>query len=244
MTDLTNGLKEIGFIVEGFSRNGKHTKEYNMWLESREAPTPPEKVVNESIPFMQGSYDFSTILGERVYENRSLSYTFIVLNRDYDHRKTFQTAIENWLMKDGFAPLRDDHSNGYDYIAKCTSVDTSDRIGGLLVKIEFEAYPFKVSNLLEGNDIWDTFNFELDVAQITAFDVEVSKEVTLYNVGATSIVPTIIADASFTIYKGTQTYNVSAGETKSPLFRFDTGENTMTITGNGHIDFQFYKELI
>src|SRR5690625_558150 len=100
MIDLTNGLPELGNPKNGFTRSGIHTSEYGMWLVNRQAPTPSEKQIIESVPFMQGVYDFSNILGERVYENRSLTYVFEIKQQDYERRKINQTAIENWLKKE------------------------------------------------------------------------------------------------------------------------------------------------
>ncbi|MED4083866.1 phage tail protein [Halalkalibacterium halodurans] len=244
MTDLTNGLPELGEIREGFRRSGRHTRDFNMWLVDRSAPTPDEKEILESVPFMQGEYDFSTILGERVYSNRTLSYVFEILDRDYTHRKTIQTAVENWLMKDGMAPLYDDHAEFYYYMAKCTSVDTEDSSGGLTVNIQFTAYPFKIGEFEEGNDYWDTFNFELDTTQPNQYQISGSQTITVYNTGSTGISPKIIASAPMTIVKNSVTYNIPSGESQSETFRLETGANPMTITGNGTIQFLWHKELI
>lgn len=244
MLDLTNGLDLTNQIHEGFQRGNRHTRDFKMWLVDRKAPTPEEKSIVENLPFVQGEYDFSTILGGRIYNNRPLTYQFEILNRDYQSRKTIQTSLENWLMKGGYEFLYDTHDPGYYWIAKCMRVNTADTYGGLTVNIEFDAYPFKISGLAEGNDIWDTFNFELDVSQITEFAVNGSIDIALYNVGASNLTPTIKASAPMTIIKDGVTYNVGAGETKSYEFALKQGENRLTIQGNGTIEFLFYKELI
>lgn len=244
MIDLTNGLPDLAEIREGFERGGIHTKEYNMWLIERSAPTPEEKTIVESVPFMQGIYDFSTILGERVYINRTLTYVFEIIERNYQYRKVDQTALENWLMRDGYVPLYDDHDPGYYYLAKCMSIDTEDTEGGMTVTVEFEAYPFKVSILPEGHDIWDEFNFELDVAQDVEYQVNGSLTINLLNVGARTISPTVTASSPMTIQKDGVTYEVPEGESKSEKFRLNIGENPMTITGNGTIKFTWNKELL
>lgn len=244
MLDLTNGLDLKREIKEGFTRNGIHTREYNMWLVERTAPTPAEKRIMENLPFVQGSYDFSMILGGKVYENRPLTYRFEILNRDYQNRKVIQTSLENWLMKGGYEPLYDDHAPGYYYLAKCTGVYTTDTSDGLTITIEFDAYPFKISVLPEGHDIWDEFNFELDVAQNTKFEVDGEIDIILYNVGASHLTPTIKTSDSMTIVKSGITYTVPAGETKSTEFVLLQGENKIKIQGNGTIEFLFYKELI
>src|SRR5699024_9538236 len=225
-------------------RNNVHTKEYGMWLVERHAPTPEEKRIIEDVPFMQGHYDFSMILGGRVYENRPLTYVFEILNRNYTSRKSVQTSLENWLMNSDYAPLYDDHAENYHYIAKCQNVSTEDTYGGLTVTIEFDAYPFKIGDYLEGNDIWDIFNFELDVSQITEFNINGTKEIVLYNVGSNIINPKIKTTSTFEIKQGNQTFNVPSGTSESHEFTLKTGENKLTITGNGTIEFLFYKELL
>lgn len=244
MIDLTNGLPEIGKPKEGIKRSGIHSSEFDMWLVERHAPTPPEKEIIESVPFMQGVYDFSDMLGERVYENRIITYVFEIKRRDYQKRKIDQTVIENWLMKDGVAPLYDDHAKGYFYVGKCIDVDIEDSSGGLKVTAVFDAYPFKISVLEEGHDIWDEFNFELDVAQPNEYEVNGTKQINLYNVGKNSRAPKITATAPMTITKDGITYNIPAGESQSESFRLKIGENPMTITGNGTIKFTWYKELL
>src|SRR5690625_786545 len=201
MIDLTNGLPELGNPKNGFTRSGIHTSEYGMWLVNRQAPTPSEKQIIESVPFMQGVYDFSNILGERVYENRSLTYVFEIKQQDYEKRKINQTAIENWLKKDGVAPLYDDHARGYYYMAKCTSVNTDDFYGGLRVTTTWDAYPFKIYELPEGHDIWDELNFEIEVAIPSEIEVNGTETVKLYNIGMSSKSPKITTTSPMSIIK-------------------------------------------
>ena len=114
----------------------------------------------------------------------------------------------------------------------------------LIVVVEFDCYPFKISKLKEGHDIWDEFNFELDVAQEVEHTVNGTKEITLYNVSTPSVVPSIIASSEMTIEKGAVSVTVPPGTSKSELLRLNAGENKLKVTGNGTIEFDFYKELI
>lgn len=245
MIDLTNGLPDmVTMPKEGISRDGRHTRDYNMWLVSRSAPTPPEKEIIDSVPYMQGHYDFSDVMGERIYNNRTLSYVFEIKNRHYTSRKNVQTSLENWLMRSGIAPLYDDHAEGYYYMAKCTYINTEDATGGLRVTVDFDGYPFKISEAEEGHDIWDIFNFELDVSILNEYQINGSTEVDLYNVGSNSRAPKITASSAMVIVKDGVTYNVPAGQSQNDSFRLMIGDNPMTITGNGSIKFHWYKELL
>lgn len=149
-------------------------------------------------------------------------------------------------MKRGIQPLYDDYDRGYYWMAKCTNVSITDdhKAGRLIVDLTFDAYPFKKSILKEGHDIWDEIQFDLDIFQPVEFQINGNRDITLYNAGAGGVSPTIIASSSFTIEMGDRTYNISSGETKSELFRLTPGENNMTISGNGTIEFIFYKEVL
>lgn len=233
-------------IKEGFKYAGIHTKEYGMSLMSRSAPSPDEKTITEEVPFMHGIYDFSMILGEKFYRNRPLSFTFETYERNYEYRKVDETVLTNWLMKPGYSPLYDDHAEGYYWMAKCTGVTVNDDHAGgrLLITVNFDAYPFKKATLPEGHDIWDDFNFELDVAQPVEYTVNGSESINLLNVGSCSVVPTITTSSPMTIKKDNVIYSIPQGETKDESFRLMIGDNPMTIEGNGIIKFTFYKELI
>ncbi len=236
----------MGEIIEGFTFFDEHTKEYNMKLKERLAPTPEENTITEEVPFMQGSYDFSMILGERIYKNRTLSYRFEVVERGYQHRKVDEIVLKNWLMKNGWGKLYDDHDDGYYYWAKCTSVTVEDdhTYGRLLISISFEAYPFMRAIFEEGHDIWDEFYFELDYFQPNEFAINGLTTIKVKNVGAIGVVPTIISSSQMTIIKNGISYSVPAGESKNESFRLGIGENLMTINGTGMIKFIFYKELL
>lgn len=230
--------------MEGFEFDGKHTSEFNLRLIDRQADPPLEKKIIENIPFMQGNLDFSAMLGQRVFENRQLMFNMLIINYDYQKRKNIETSLTNWLMGPSFLRLYDDFSPDYYYLAKCETINYVDRYEGMTAVITFDAYPFKKSEQLEGNDVWDSFNFELDVAQITEFKISESETIKLYNNGSNMVTPKIIASNEFEIIKGSQAYIVPAGTSESSEFTLDLGENDLTVNGNGTIEFQFYKELL
>jgi len=236
----------MDFTQEGFEIAGHHTGEFGLILLERSSPTPSEKEVIETVPFMQGVYDFSMILGERIYENRPLAFTFTSFEDKYEKRKVDETVLTNWLMKGGYQPLYDDHARNYYYLAKCTGVQVQDNTAErrLNINVTFDAHPFKKSILEEGHDRWDDFNFDLDVAQPVEYEVGSNLNVNLLNTGSTGVTPTIWASSQMTILKDNVTYTIPSGESKSEAFRLAIGENPMVISGDGTIKFSFFKELI
>lgn len=233
-------------MAEGFIFSDFNSSEYGLRLVGRSAPTPSKKSIIEEMAFMNGVHDFSRILGEDSYDNRELSFSFVIPERDYDRRKHSQTVIENRLMKPGIQKLYDTHDLNYHFLGKCidVSVDDNWRANKLDVTVTFDCYPFKIANEHEGADIWDTFNFELDYAQDTEYEVNGSRLITLYNAGVPSVVPEITANGEVTVSNGQRQATINNSTFKNIGFRLMPGENQLTLSGQGTVSFRFYKELI
>ena len=67
-------------MVEKIIFNEFDSSEFDLKLISRDAPSPEEKEVAESVPYKQGKDDFSMIYGQRPFENRLITYTFLAPN--------------------------------------------------------------------------------------------------------------------------------------------------------------------
>lgn len=221
------------------------SKDEGMWLIERSAPTPSEKPIVEPVAFMQGIHDFSMMTGERIFENRPITYTFYILERDKSYRKFDQTQIENRLMAKGISVLKDTYSPGYHYLGKCVSVVTEDDhiYGRLIVTIEFDCYPFKIKEAVEGSPYWDDYDVS-DYYQEKDYVVNGSKTIQFMNTGTVGVAPEIILDSQMTIIKDGDQFIVSAGKHTVDDFRFEIGMNTFTVAGNGSISFNWHKEVI
>lgn len=246
MIDITDGIDLSNKPKEHIKFGNFNSLDYDMWLVDRTAPTPSEKEVVESVPYMQGVHDFSNLLGERVYNNRTISYTFHMEQKEVERRKLTQTSFENELMNQFNQRLYDTYTPRFYYRAKCIGVSTQDDhvYNRLIITMDFDAYPFKIDTLEEGHDIWDEFNFEIDYAQPVSFEVNGELEVTIVYGGSGSVAPTVTASAPFEIIASRQTTLVPFGTSKNEVFRLRYGENKMLIKGYGTIDFKIYKELI
>lgn len=231
----------------GITFDGLHSyRDFGLKVIDRKIGRPSKIKTKESVPHSNVMYDFSGIYGGQQYTERTLTYVFDVKDYNKIHLDTKATAVENWLMRPNEKiQLIDDHVSGYYFLAEVEEDPDFDelRFRGRLT-VNFTAYPFKIGELEEGNDIWDTFNFLLDYAQITQFEINGSKEITLYNPGVSAVKPVISATAPMEIRKDNKTYSVKAGETQSFDFMLPNLENKMIITGNGSISFHFRKELI
>ena len=231
----------------GITFNGRHSFNdmgYKI-LSNREIKSPSKIKVKKSVPYMNGSYDFSNLYGGNCFTDRVLEYTFLLKATSNKNLEAVRMDCENWLMgTNEQTKLIDDNMNLYYYLAECENIEFEDM--GLTGKLTatFNAYPFRLYGWVEGNDLWDRFNFELDVSQEVKFDIEGSKDIVLYNQGATHVKPTIIASSDMEIVKDDITYSIEKGTTNDWQFVLGVGENHLTVKGTGTIEFEFRKEVL
>lgn len=235
----------------GITFNGKHSyRDFGVTIAEKNIGYPEKQKIKVQVPFSNVEYDFSELYGEQTYTPRPLTYTLNVLDKHAINTTVsinmLETKLSNWLMNsNGKQKLYDDSIPGYYYLAEVEGgLDFDELWNHGTLTVEFTAYPFMINELHEGNDLWDPFNFELDVAQITDFEVNGSLDVILYNVGTPKLSPSIETSALMEIIKDGVTYNIPAGKSKSEEFKLKSGENKLMIKGNGTIKFTFFKELI
>lgn len=227
--------------------NGKHSfNDFGLKrINSQEHKVPSKNKIYETVPFLNGSYDFSNIYGGSTYTDRELSYSFLVEIENEEAMNYRKIAIENWLMgANTKVKLVDEDLKGYYYLAECIDINFDNYYSFGLIDVKFTAYPFKIGEYYEGNYLWDDFNFELDVLQDTKFTITGSNNISIYNSSAIEIEPLIITNSQLEITKGNEKFIVEAGESKDHRFKLKKGSNDMIVKGNGTIEFKFRKEVL
>ncbi|UGQ07471.1 phage tail protein [Streptococcus anginosus] len=234
----------------GITFNGRHSfdDEGLILLEDKEIGIPDKKKVTIQVPFSNEVYDFSTVYGGQLYEQRKLTYNIQIQNNIYGTKEAMnmtKTKAINWLMgTTGYTKLIDDAYPGYYFMAEVqgSSSFVEDWSHGVL-KVTFTAYPFMISEKAEGSDIWDDINFELDVLQDVSFDVKGETTIMLYNNGISLARPEITATAPFKLTLDGNEHSISVG---SRIYDYLTlsDMNEIHIVGTGEISFKWFKELI
>ena len=163
----------------GFSFNGKHTfYDWGFTLKNREIGYPDKKKNTYTVPHSNNVIDFSALYGFQTYEQREIKYVLNVADINFNDPNTVNTyemRLTNWLMQGvGQMWLVDDVFPTFHFLAEVVNGTSFKQIGanGELT-ISFVAYPFKIGNEFEGNDIWDTFNFDFDVSQNTTHEFRI-----------------------------------------------------------------------
>lgn len=234
--------------MSGFRFNGKHINDEfpHLKLVERSTPPPEEIPIKDSAIGMQGEYDFSIdIFGERLYENRELTYVFNGKETNDSIKNFNKRMLENWLLNGSYMPLYDDKEPMYFYIAKCVGIELESDNGILKAPytITFDGYPFKIKETQEGSPYWDDYDIS-DYYQKAEYTINGTETIQMMNTGTTGIAPEVVLDSQMTLTKDGEQFIVPAGTRTIEDFRFEIGLNTFTITGNGTIKFNWHKEVI
>lgn len=230
----------------GITFNNRYSCDLGIEVMERKNNAPSKTKITETVPFMNGSYDFSNLYGSQCYEERELEYTFLIVDSERESLQLRKIDIENWLNNtNGKIELVDDNIKNFYYLAECIDIDWDEFLRHGEFTVKFKAYPFKISSKLEGSKIkWDDFCFYTDILQETAFNIEGNKIVNLINVSAISIEPTIVVNGKFNVIHNGKTFSFQTGSYKDWRFKLSNGENIINIHGNGYIEFQFRKEVL
>ena len=217
----------------------------NIKLMERSIQPPKPIVIKQSVPFLSGSYDFSKMGGEIFYEEREITCKFAIPTENTTLLHMVYSQLLDLTMTDIKLKIGFEDIPYYYFIGSVQNGPNFDEIAQFgTCTIQFMCYPFKICEFEEGNDIWDTFNFELDIFQNVEFDINGSKTITLYNNSSCGIDPIIQCTSTMTVIKGKQLYTFKAGTTQSWSLRLDKGINNLIVKGIGKIKFLWHKGIL
>lgn len=232
--------------MRGITYNGQDSiKDFDLYISDLNISPPTKRQVRVDIPFMNGSYNFSNLFGESTFNERELVYSFDIIGNSVEDLNFKKIRIYKWLMGCGEIELYDSAIEGYYFLAECVSIRESDEREYSFIEVTFKAQPFKIRDEFEGNNLWDTFNFELDVLQERTFTVSGTEEFTMYNNGLVSEIPLIKSSVSgLKIIFNNIEYILEKGDNRLSNIRLVPGNNAFKLVGNGTIEIYFNSEVI
>ncbi len=235
----------------GITFNGKHSlKDMGLYAESKTINAPSKKKITDSVPFMHGLYDFSTVgsNGEQVYDTRTITVTLRIIAYSMEELHTVYSQALEWLMDAGKQKLQFDFMPDFYFMTEVQDAPDWDKFlkYGLLT-VDFMCDPFKYSNSYMGDDIWDTFNFLTDYTQYTnEFEImEPFTTVVMYNNGR-FITPVINCSSSMTLRVNGEDkeYKLNAGDNKVWGLKLKNGKNELIFAGSGTVKILFRWESL
>lgn len=231
-----------------FNNKNSYT-DFRLTIEKISIQPPSKKKIKDSVPFQNGSYDFSTVGsgGDIVYTEREIKITFNLINRDKTELYSHYTAVLEWLFNAPKGKMLFNFMPGYYFLGEVENApnfeEVLQRAGKLEVMFICDPYKYGIENY--GKLLWNNVDFLLpDYIQQTTFNIIGSKTVIIGVPGNNSIVPDVIVTANMNCTLNGYTANFTVTKSKDYKFKLKPGLNTITIIGTGNIDFQFQKKVI
>lgn len=209
--------------------------DFDATVKERHISAPAKKVIKETVPFSNITYDFSAMNGELYWEERALEYVFEIVAPTPQEMESKKAAFTSWVMNVMGESIYDPYEPDWHYHATFDSIDFDDdeTFEKTTVTVKFSAYPYKIANSLT------TYAFT-----IPAND---EKTVTVINDSSHRLTPVLTTDKALTIQKSNAVYTIAAGKYEDDTFRLEPGASILTITNNTGsactFQVEFYEEV-
>lgn len=209
-------------FIEG---KGSYTS-FGQCISKRNISVPKKKVVKESVPFQNGSYDFSDICGESAWEEREVSYTFDIIGENMEEVEIQKSELLDWVMKIQNQDIFDGYKPGYHLHGSYDSSSWSEDWEQCELTIVFKVYPFYISN----TEI--TKKIKLKAG---------NNNINIFNNGSHNIVPTIVTESPISISKDNVIFNLGIGTFLDEEFVLNKGTNSLSISNDVPDTFVIFK---
>lgn len=226
-----------------FGKNDVWKNTWDDWHlipKTRPVFNPPQiKTHYIEIPGGDGVIDLTeSLTGRPMFGNRTGSFEFYVDNDFKDWTHIYSELLAQFHGQQLMAILEDDPK--YYYFGRFSVNNWKSDAARSSIVIDYNVDPYKRTLLSSTDDwIWDTFNFETDIAFVYS-NIAIDTERTILIVGGSMpVIPTIISSTSMAVvFKGKE-YRLNAGENYLNGIVIQNGENTITFKGSGTVEIRF-----
>lgn len=213
--------------MNGISFDNIHTwNDLGLILSSRSIGSAVPKRHTVEIPGADSVLDLTGFFGETKYGNRQITYTFTFTGNRSELESTY-SMICSKFNGIHFDMIIDDADQEWFWTGYCS-------VGGLKLKknigsveVSIDAFPYKQKVNLT----------------VATFNVAETLSVNLMN-SRRKVIPTIITSAEMQLtFKG-NTYSMNAGTHTISALELSEGNNALTLTGNGTVEFQYREGVL
>lgn len=203
-------------------------------VAERKISNPKKKVIKETVPFSNKTYDFSNINGEVYWEERELEYIFEITADTPEELEELKMNFSSWVMNVMQEKLYDPFIEDYHFLATYDdmSCDDDEGMDKSTITVKFKAYPYMIAN---------------EPKKYTA-EVKAAAEITLKVVNNSShrITPKLIADVPVQITIGNLTYTMGATTVEDESVKLAMGMIEVKVKAtetNGTFTIEFVEEV-
>ena len=206
--------------MKGVTFGSYHSySDLGMILSSKTIGSPSVKTSFIDVPGSDGKLDYTEYFGESKYNNRTLSFEFILIGSDQISRYAdIQNKLHGKKMN-----ITLDEDTGFYYEGRLDVGDFSYDRGIGKIKLTADCSPWK---------------YKSQETTVTG-TIVASGTVTLSNLRK-SVVPKVTTDAAVTLAWTGASASLSAGSDQViPELVLPTGETVLTVTGSAQISFTY-----
>ena len=215
--------------MRGVQFDEYHTAEdWDLILNSKKIDPPTPKHITVSVDGRDGDLDLSDVLtGEVKYENREISFTFLLCEGSQVWREERITEIINYIHGKKLMITEPDDPDHY-FIGRCSVSDIHNDKAYASFSVSANCEPYRY------------FNGEINrIINPTATPVDI----VLTNTGRKTLTPTIIVSESVNLTINNVSVALSAGTYKLTELLLRTGNTIVTVKGSGTVTFN-YREAV
>lgn len=214
-------------VTDGIRIKDLHSyRDFDLYIKSRKIGLPEKKHIRETVPFMNGYYDFSALNGSPAWNERIIEYAFDVIGDTPQHLEAEVSKVMNWLCNVHDEDIFDDTLTRFHWHGSYESciVNYDDCGEQAEIKVSFVVHPFKIAD------------------EATVFSMEAGTY-TITNPGM-AVSPIVTSDADAAIQIGTYVSSIPANEVIHLGIDLERGDNTVIVTGTGTVNFSYFEEVM
>lgn len=194
---------------------------------------PKKKVIKETVPYSNTTYDFSAINGEVYWDERELEYTLEIDADTPEELEELKRALKNWVMNVMNEDLYDPFIEDYHFKATFADISFDDsEIEKTTAIVKFTAYPYMLSNKEK------SFSGSIQTSRTTS--------ITVKNSSGHRITPTIVTTSNATFDFSGASYSISTGEITDPAISLPVGDSVFSVKASstsGTFTIKFREEV-
>lgn len=214
-------------VTDGIRIKDLHSyRDFDLYIKSRHISLPEKKSIRETVPFMNGYYDFSALNGSPTWNERIIEYAFDVIGNTPQELEAEVARVIDWLGNVHDEDIFDDtlpNQHWHGSYESC-DVDYDDSGESAEIKVAFVVHPFKIAN-------------EAIVHSLTAGTY------TIKNAGM-AVAPYVESTATGAIQIGNYVSAIPANESIHLGIDLERGDNSVIVTGEGTITLRYFEEVL
>lgn len=206
---------------DGICVAGLHSfRDFGLYVKAKKIGLPEKHIIQDSVPYMNGSYDFTTLGGAATWGNREISYTFDILGDNEQAMNRQRDSIVNWLMNVHDADIFDDAMPGYHFHGSYCGGDMTDDDEVLSeFTVNFICHPFRIAERETAIRLKAGANaFEYDGQAVTAYISGTANGSITLNGIAQSFLANTRTELNALLEHGTNAINLTDGGTVTLFF--------------------------